>query len=343
MAATPESKGYFVISLDFELMWGMFDKVTSEDYGDALRNVSVVAPRLLHLFKEREIHATWATVGMLTAYHRAELQQLTPLEHERPLYERSELSAYLHLQQFKEQFDESPDLYLAPEIVQMICDTPGQELGSHTFSHYYCRETLTEESPNHTTAFAADALSTYKAFQRFSVEPTSIVFPRNQWTDEALLQLKRLGYRAYRGTERHFIYRARTDLAQNNPVVRMLRLIDQFFNITGHHTYRLRDVNPPHTPLVNVPASRFLRPRSKLLGFLAPLQLRRIKRAMTKAAKRGQIYHLWWHPHNFGRYSAKQFAFLEAILDHYQVLHTRYGWQSANMHEVATTYPAQAE
>ena len=30
------------------------------------------------------------------------------------------------------------------------------------------------------------------------------------------------------------------------------------------------------------------------------LRLNRIKNEIIQAAKAGEIYHLWWHPHNFG-------------------------------------------
>lgn len=330
--------GAFVISLDFELMWGMFDKVTEEDYDDSLRGVHMAIPRLLSLFKEYDIHATWATVGMLTAYHTAELVELTPLFNERPIYLRPELSAYEHFHKFKEQIDSAPDIYLAPELVEMIKDTPHQEIASHTFSHYYCLEEK-KEGQDETETFTADALAIQKAFDRFNVKPTSMVFPRNQWTNEALHVLKRLGYVAYRGTEDHFLYRARTDEDQTNLIIRSLRLIDSYFNLSGHHTYKLSQVNDSVAELKNVPASRFLRPYSKLLAPLQSLKLKRIKNSMTRAAKRGEIYHLWWHPHNFGTNQAQNFKILEAILKHYQYLNKRYFWESANMSEVAKPTP----
>ena len=319
----------------------MFDKVTNESYGDAIRGAHTAIPRLLALFQDREIHATWATVGMVSGYHLNNLRDLCPLLPNQPQYIRTELSAYQHLAAMKYEEEVDLELYLAPELIEQIVATPGQELASHTFGHYYCLEAQVPES-DPTETFTADALAEQQALERFGVSPRSIVFPRNQWTPEALAVLKRLDFVAYRGTENHLLYRARNDFAQNNRLVRALRLIDHYVNISGHHTYTLAKVNRNQQPLINVPASRFLRPHSRWLAFLRPLQLHRIKRAMTKAAKRNEIFHLWWHPHNFGRNQKQNFAMLESILDHYAVLHERYGWQSANMQEVADPHPEEA-
>ena len=54
-----------VISLDFELFWGVTDSKTIENYGANVEGVWQSVPGILKLFKEYGIHATWATVGML--------------------------------------------------------------------------------------------------------------------------------------------------------------------------------------------------------------------------------------------------------------------------------------
>ena len=57
--------GTFVISLDFELLWGVRDQRTIADYGANILGVRQVVPALLDLFAERNIACTWATVGLL--------------------------------------------------------------------------------------------------------------------------------------------------------------------------------------------------------------------------------------------------------------------------------------
>src|SRR5947208_15312293 len=57
--------GAFVISLDFELLWGVRDNRTIADYGANILGVREVIPALLDLFAERNIACTWATVVLL--------------------------------------------------------------------------------------------------------------------------------------------------------------------------------------------------------------------------------------------------------------------------------------
>jgi len=61
-SATP---GTFVISLDFELMWGVRDLQTKETYGANVLGARLAIPAMLALFEEFGLHVTWATVGLL--------------------------------------------------------------------------------------------------------------------------------------------------------------------------------------------------------------------------------------------------------------------------------------
>jgi hypothetical protein len=56
---------------------------------------------------------------------------------------------------------------------------------------------------------------------------------------------------------------------------------------------------------------------------------------MTYAAKNQLIYHLWWHPHNFGVDQSENFSMLEEILQHYSFLNEKYAYQSYSMSEIS--------
>jgi hypothetical protein len=56
---------------------------------------------------------------------------------------------------------------------------------------------------------------------------------------------------------------------------------------------------------------------------------------MTYAAKNNEIYHLWWHPHNFGVDTSENMKNLTSLLKHYQFLHSKYGFTSLTMQEAA--------
>ena len=38
------------------------------------------------------------------------------------------------------QSKETEELCFAPDLIRRIKETPGQEIGTHTYSHYYCLE-----------------------------------------------------------------------------------------------------------------------------------------------------------------------------------------------------------
>ena len=43
-------KGSFVVSLDLELMWGVRDVTTKEEYGNSIIGVREVLPKMLDIF-----------------------------------------------------------------------------------------------------------------------------------------------------------------------------------------------------------------------------------------------------------------------------------------------------
>jgi len=126
--------GSLVISLDFELHWGRFDKVDlfkcEKYYWETHRAV----PEILRLFSDFEIRATWAAVGMLFAKNAEEWQQYMPAE--LPGYDDPVHSPY----QWFLSADFPEHCLFAPDLVAAIAVSPGQELGSHTFSHYHTNE-----------------------------------------------------------------------------------------------------------------------------------------------------------------------------------------------------------
>jgi peptidoglycan/xylan/chitin deacetylase (PgdA/CDA1 family) len=311
-------KGIFTISLDFELFWGVRDHRTLENYGENIRNVHIVVPRLLKLFEKAGVHCTWATVGFLFFRNKEELLKSLPTS--LPDYYRKEYDPYSYIQQNGLQ----GVYHFAPELVEMIKKTPGQEIGTHTFSHFYTLE-------RNTTAeqFRDDIKAAKTAAANAGIDITSIVFPRNQYSAAHVDICRQLGISVYRGNEESGMYKP-VSRENENIFRRAVRFVDGFINLTGHHCHSL----PPAGYIVNVPASRFLRPYSPKLKAIGGFKFRRIKRSMEYAAAHGLIYHLWWHPHNFGRYMEENFLFLERILNVYRQLELKQKMESLNMKEI---------
>lgn len=313
--------GAFVISLDYELLWGVRDKRTIADYGANIRGVRDVIPALLDLFAEREIACTWATVGLL--FFSTKEAMLAGLPACQPRYPDPQMSSYHYLAEVgaDEQHDH---YYYGLSLIRRILDYPGQEIGTHTFSHFYCLE-----QGGGIEVFRADLEAARAAAAAVGVKLASIVFPRNQISAAHLSVCREFGLRAFRGNERVWFHRARSEAEQRLPA-RAVRLADCYLPIAGAHDHEPALVEG----MVDVAASRFLRPAVKNAA-LELARLWRITSAMETAARRGTLFHLWWHPHNFGAHLQANLAFLRAILDHFRILQRRYGMRSMTMAAVA--------
>ena len=86
--------GTLIVSLDFELFWGMLDVCPLEKYQDHVLGGRKAIPELLALFQEYGIHATWATVGYLFAGSVQEAASFFPEEGLRPAYDDPALNSY---------------------------------------------------------------------------------------------------------------------------------------------------------------------------------------------------------------------------------------------------------
>ncbi|MFL9927991.1 polysaccharide deacetylase family protein [Paraburkholderia sp. RL18-103-BIB-C] len=127
--------GVFTVSLDFELYWGVRDRRTIGTYGENLRGVQRVVPDLLRVFRNHDIHATWAAVGLLFCKNSAELKASFP--ESLPTYENPGLSPYDYI---RDSASLEKIYHFTPELIKAIAAQKGQEVGTHTFSHYYCLE-----------------------------------------------------------------------------------------------------------------------------------------------------------------------------------------------------------
>jgi peptidoglycan/xylan/chitin deacetylase (PgdA/CDA1 family) len=316
--------GALVISLDFELHWGVRDHTNRTDalYG-RLPEARGAVTRMLEVFLERNIKATWATVGFLFGSSRDDIEASKPAE--RPAYARAELNPYVESLGADEHHD--PE-HLAGSLVDQISASAGQEVASHTFSHYYCLE------PGQTEAtFRADLAAAQAIASRHDLELTSLVLPRNQWNPAYTGAVLDSGFRCIRGPQRSWSYRPRPQGRQST-LIRAARLTDAYIGFSPPPTTDWKDVVLP-SGLCDVPASAFLRPYDPSRRRLEDLRLSRLRSGMRHAATHGRIFHLWWHPHNFSQHQAENFGVLEQVLDEFDQLAKSEGMQSLTMADVA--------
>ena len=164
--------GSFVISLDFELFWGVQDSKDIGQYWDNLSGVHLAVPKILETFEKYNIHATWATVGFLFFNSKEEL--VCSLPDKKPSYIDSSLSPYNFLKLNKLN-DQDNSIYFAKNLIDKISCSNNQEIGSHTFSHYYCLE-----GNQNIEEFKSDILAAKNTAKKLNLNIESLVFPRNQ-------------------------------------------------------------------------------------------------------------------------------------------------------------------
>ncbi len=327
---SPSPPGVFTISLDFELYWGVHDHTDRDAFRQRAAGARQVVPELLQRLADHRMHATFATVGFLFAKDQADLDSFSP--NDRPIYDAAELCAYRHLANTTATEDEAtaPDLF-APSLIAQIASAEGQELASHTFSHCYALEPgMTEQH------LEADLRAALQIASRDGHRLRSLAFPRNQYDDRYLRAAARAGFDVVRGNASGFLY-APMPQDQLTWWIRAIRLADDYLPISGNNCAPLPAATSDRSLPLVVPASRFLRPWSRSRSLLENVRFRRIANSMTRAAKRAELYHLWFHPHNFSTNTGRNFDMLERILVHFDYLRDRYAMRTLTMAELSST------
>ena len=152
----------------------------------------------------------------------------------------------------------------------------------------------------------------------FEINIKSLVFPRNQFNEDYLEVCQAYGIKNVRSNPDAWYMKNPDD----SLLTKIFRTGDAYLgprNKSYSATALRKEANKP----LQQKASRLLRPYSSnpLINFI---KLRRIRSEMTYAAKNNQIYHLWWHPHNFGNHPEESLKELQEILAHFKTLEKIY-------------------
>jgi len=317
-------KGSLIISLDFELFWGIFDHANVEDKKKYFDNTLKVIPEILSLFEKYQIKATWATVGFLFFKDLNELLQNLP--DIQPQYIQKKLSAYHFIKDNQKLIEKNLSYFFAPDMIQKISKTTGQEIATHTFSHYYCLEEGQNEED-----FKKDIKAFKNIADKLDIKTESLVFPRNQYNKNYLDICIQQGLKVIRTNPDYWFW----DMSRSETFIKkIIRTLDAYMPI-GNMSFDSSHIQFYKNKLVLLPASRFYRPVEKNV-LLNKLRLRRIIKEMEKAAINKRFYHLWWHPHNFGLYPQQSLKELEELLNHFALLKENYGMESLAMSDFYT-------
>lgn len=312
-------KGHLVISLDFELAWGIFDVVDVETKKAYFENTRNVIPEILKAFEAYNIRATWAVVGMLFNENWSDWKINIPASV--PKYKKKELSPYDFGRTLMDKDREK--FVFANELIEQIAASGGQEIGTHTYSHYYClEEGQTAEN------FKDDLERALELARRSGIDIESLVFPRNQVREDYLKICADMGIKSVRTNPDTWYWK---DTLTESLIPKLARSGDAYLSL-GKKTYSLERLKIRRNLPVEQPASRFLRPSENSL--MNSFKINRIRKEMTRAAKNGEVYHLWWHPHNFGDNPQKSISDLADILEHFKKCQSKYGFSSSNMGDI---------
>lgn len=316
--------GKFIVSLDFELMWGVRYHMSTDTYGDAVLGGRQAIPEILKLFSRYGVHATWATVGLLFARTRKEMLHYMP--DVLPKYTNTSLSNYEVIQSDIGENEKEDPYHFGRSLLDLVADTPGQEIATHTFAHFYCLEDGQTQG-----AFKADIQSAKAIAENAGHALKSIVFPRNQYHKDHLEICAAEGIKTFRGQPDIFAYRSMAN-REVTPFVRGVRLLDSVMPVVP----RKDPLRPQqYAGITDVKASRFLRPWRASWPAYSSLHLNRVRSEMRSAAEQGRQFHLWWHPHNFGRNARENLMQLETILGEYARLNSSHGMESVTMYDAA--------
>jgi peptidoglycan/xylan/chitin deacetylase (PgdA/CDA1 family) len=178
-------RGAFTISIDVEILWGVWDSAPTKAERHCADLERAITKRLLRLFHQYGVRATWAVVARL-------------LDGERGF----------------DGLRGTPDCWFAPDIVEAIrADAVGHEIGSHSYRHIYFHASTREE--------VLDDLRRAEAVHGAHGLPfASFVFPRNQIAH--LDVLEEVGIKVYRSTDGGILRWAAERAARLRPALNLL-------------------------------------------------------------------------------------------------------------------------
>tara|TARA_Y100000389_G_C17453180_1_gene516221 strand:- start:454 stop:1401 length:948 start_codon:yes stop_codon:yes gene_type:complete len=274
---TNENVPVVVISLDFELRWGVQDVYHADfdSYAQNILSVRETIPIVLKMFSERRIHATWATVGALALQG---WDEFFSLDIALPNYANECLNVDLEKMA---AIDPSGDFYYAPDLVDKIVKTKFQELGSHTFTHAY----MLEEGVTIKNVVDQHDLVEEIWLKKYDLRPRSLVFPRNQCG--FIEALNATSIEIYRKTPNIWYeqYFRHYSIAQ---IARLFKILDSILVSKKVASDGISD-RPCQIIFVRFDLHQALwnRHLSKIANHIGKLQ-------------GNEVLHLWWHPHNLG-------------------------------------------
>jgi peptidoglycan/xylan/chitin deacetylase (PgdA/CDA1 family) len=281
-------KAVFVISLDTELAWGSFDRNGVEKYALYYAQVRDIVGKLLDMFEQHQVKATWALVGhlFLTSCSRE-----GPDNHNHVLQPNYRWYPQGWLSHDPYSTVGADPFFYAPDLADRIASAlPRHELASHTFTHAILGD------PECSREVAFSQLQECKRLAHAKGRETlSLVFPRNRVGH--LDVLCQLGFTSFRGPEKTW-YGWTTG---TSPIGKALRFLNKFLVVSPpcYQEFVCYREDVGQEWLVNLPGSMFFPPYSGLWRLVGiSKRISQAKKGIDMAIRRKALFHLWFHPFN---------------------------------------------
>ena len=289
-------KGIFTISIDYESAWGYADHDLSNTDKERIRGEAAITRRLIELFEKYNVPATWAIVGHLFERGCTWDNDTPHPEYPRPIHKDEKRDWFAEHPPKNEYTD--PLWFDVDNLVSDIARSPvGHELASHGYAHIMYGEDTTNRE-----AVMADLANLGRVNRIHDVPFTSFVFPRNIEGYHRMIKVN--GFTAYRGVSPKWNDR------HTGSKRRLTNLLDYYLPSAVTFVPKVTIHG-----LINIPDSMLLLGRNGPRKLILPsVMVRKAKKGLKKAARRKEVFHLWFHPSNFSYDTETQFRIFEKIL-----------------------------
>ncbi len=288
-------KGKFVISLDTEIAWGRIEESNKDSYLPLFEKTREVVKRLVDVFDKYEIPATWAMVGRLiedsdnlSIFSKMKIEDYYPSLTSKKIYEDSILN------------NESNSYVLAKEFMDQVMNAKViHEIGTHSYHHI-----LFGKIPKSDKYLVEKDVEGAKGIlKKYGIDCQSVVFPRNLIGHLDVFQKN--GINCYRGPDKFWFDR------MPNAIKKPISLLNTFLPISP----TVVDAENKNG-MVNIPGSLFFRITHFGIKKNVPFSILEKKaiKGLQQASSQGKIFHLWFHPFNFGYKMDEHFNAFEKVL-----------------------------
>jgi len=273
-------KAKFVISIDTELAWGgIYDEKILNSKHEAFKNTRAAIDEILSLFEKYNISATWAVVGHLMLHSCSKENGIKHPEIVRPTY-RWFKRDWFHYDPCERK--EINSIWYGDDIIKKImhCKVE-QEIGSHSFSHIRFGDSGCSKA-----SAESDIRKWKEVTASYDIKPTSFVFPFNSEGHHDLI--KQYGFGIYRSKNK-----SRYSYIHNQFIYRIIQIFDRLI------------ARCPTTSNVKRGKSNLLTIQGDFCYFryqgwknllMWKSAVRKSKKGIDKAIKKGEVFHFWMHP-----------------------------------------------